>query len=67
VKKIQIRILVSDPGWGEEGAVLEVSPERADRWCGKGIAELVGASKAKETKEKEKEILSSSGKKKEKV
>lgn len=43
----KIKITIDDDGIGKLGEILDVSEERAERWVGKGFAELVDASTAK--------------------
>jgi hypothetical protein len=44
---MKIRLVVTRDGLGEKGEVLDVSEERAGRWCRDGLAELLGAKKKK--------------------
>lgn len=34
----KIQITTTDAGWGRRGEVLNVSKDRAERWCARGIA-----------------------------
>jgi hypothetical protein len=46
---MKIRLLITREGLGEKGEVLEVSENRAGRWCRDGLAELVSGKKKKMT------------------
>ena len=48
--KIKIR---NDRVGFEAGTVMDVSDRRAERWCSRGFAELVGAEPKSETKSAE--------------
>jgi len=38
---MHIRIIKEKPGYGALGDILDVSPERAERWVQMGLAELL--------------------------
>lgn len=50
---MKIELLRTRIGIGEQGAVLEVSEDRADRWCRDGIAKLYEAEAPPEATEPE--------------